>query len=113
MKAFGFTIMSCAIMAVGCGGGPCDGDYTGTWIGTTSVDRIDLSDECVFKYANQGCVSSGTYAAPLSDHGEVLVTIESSTGGRCLSLGTHSCEYSASAHVLSFDCGAGTSSYSK
>jgi hypothetical protein len=103
-----FLLAACG----GGGGGKCASPYTGTWIGTTVTDQLNLSDSCDYQYQGpDGCRSTGTYAAPLGSQGSVQVVIQSTTGGRCIPPGTYACSYSASSSTLTFNCGFGTFSY--
>ena len=115
MRGYVFCVVAAfALLAVGCDNGKCAGSYSGKWIGTTVPDQIELSSDCAFNYSGVGgCTSAGSYAEPLADKGSVKVTIAASTGGLCLGAGDYSCSYSASTTTLTFNCGAGTFSYSR
>jgi hypothetical protein len=93
----------------------CAGSHNGTWNGTTITDQIKLTDACAFTYSNSafGCASVGTYGAPLSGTGSVLVTITSATGTGCLAAGSYTATYAVTDTALSFNAGAGTFSYAK
>ena len=94
----------------------CAGDHTGEWAGTTAMDYLVLGANCSYAYDGiDGCESSGTYAAPFGDAGNVQVEITSSTGGDCLPVGTYQCSYvfDMQAATLSIDCGAGTFEYTR
>lgn len=94
--------------------GACGGDHAGTYSGTTVNDSLTLSSSCEYSYTgNDGCRSTGTYNAPLGSSGSVAVSIASTTGGNCLPAGDTTCSYVLSLPNLSFNCGAGTFSYTK
>ncbi|MBI1860466.1 MAG: PEGA domain-containing protein [Deltaproteobacteria bacterium] len=90
----------------------CAGTHSGQWKG--NGDQLTLTDDCLYLYNGvDGCKSHGSYANPLGETGNLSVTIDSATPGKCLPVGKYPCTYSIESAKLSVDCGVGAFSYQR
>lgn len=85
----------------------CPSSVVGTWQGTTQQDELRLAGDGAFRYRGfDGCDNAGTFACPESNlsPGTMQVSVTDSTGGYCLTEGTHSCQVSLNGNTMAYDC---------
>ena len=91
----------------------CVSPVNGNWVSTTGA-AVSLSSQCAFGYVGASeCQSFGYYAKPLGSSGSIAVQVASETGSGCLPAGNYDCNFSVSSDTLTFDCGAGTETYTR
>lgn len=92
-------------------GGSCSSSIlTGTW--KNAVDTLTFNADC--SGTGSGCQSSFTFPNVSAASGEAIVNITSSlTKSGCSSVGQTKCVYVVNSNVLTFNCGAGTASYTR
>jgi len=95
----------------------CAGPNSGTWNAVGVDGGLFLGEDCSFRFTGaDGCMSTGTYAAPISDQGGTIqVSIESVSGlgGACLAAGLYSCAYLFQGDDFGLNCGGGVQLFSR
>jgi len=85
----------------------CPQRVLGTWKGTTQDDELILGDDGSFRYSGfDGCTNEGTFACSETNlsPGTMVVSVSASSGGYCLAVGTHSCDFTLSGNSIAYDC---------
>ena len=85
----------------------CPSQVAGSWKGTTQDDELILGDDGSFRYSGfDGCTNTGTFACaePNLSPGTMEVSVSASSGGYCLPVATHTCDFTLNRNSIGYDC---------